>query len=308
MSKYKIILNPAAGRGTVRSKVSTIEQALRDFGLEFDISYTKEPGHAIEMAKQAAQSSAEVVVAAGGDGTANEVINGLMQAKREGTEIPSMGVICIGRGNDFAFSMGIPTELDESLRVLAEDHRKNIDVGHVIGGDYPNGRYFGNCIGVGFDAEVGFVAARLRPLSGFLNYIIAAILTDFVYFKAPRVRLEYDSEVKEMTSLMVSIMNGIRLGGGFYMTPDAIIDDGLFDICLAHDPNRLRVLTLLPHFMKGTQASQPEIEIFRAAKVTLTALEGKLPAHVDGETLCVAGDRVEVDLLPGELEFICQKK
>lgn len=304
MKKYSIIVNPAAGRGATVKSLPQIEAFLKDNQVNYQVSMTEWPGHAAELAAKAAQDGASVVVSVGGDGTANEVINGLMQVKDEVKKMPAMAVVAIGRGNDFAFSMGIPMALEENLQALYEDHRQAIDIGHVVL-DGDNGRYFGNCIGIGFDAEVGFVAVKLKPLSGFINYIVAAILTNFIYFKAPQINLEYDGNQREMTSLMVSIMNGIRLGGGFYMTPESVNDDGLFDICIASNPNRMRVLALMPHFMKGSQASQPEVEIVKASRVAVKALSGTLPAHVDGETLCTAGNHVEVELLPKQIELVC---
>jgi len=306
MPKHYIILNPIAGRGASFSALEQIERKLTGYGLEVEIVQTSKMGQAVELAYQASKQSVDVVIAAGGDGTSNEVINGLMRAKREGIDIPAMGVIAIGRGNDFAYSMDVPTELEENLQVLANGYRHRIDIGHVVV-DNGDGRYFGNCIGVGFDAEVGFVAVKLSPLSGFLNYIIAAILTDFIYFKAPRINLYYGDEKREMHSLMVSVMNGIRLGGGFYMTPESINDDGYFDLCIVANPNRFRVLTLLPHFMKGTQISQKEVEIVQSASVNIVAIEGSLPAHVDGETLCTDGRDITVELLPQQIELICRE-
>jgi len=306
MAKYKIILNPTAGRGTAKSKVPEIEKLLTGHGIDFDLEFTHSRGEAIGLAKEAAENGYEVVVAAGGDGTANEVLNGLMEAKKNGADKASMGVIAIGTGNDFAYGVNIPPGVEDGCKTLADDHRHIIDVGHVVGGDFPQGRYFGNCIGVGFDAVGGFVAAKLYPLRGFFNYLVAVILTVFYYFKAPTLEIEYDNEKITLPSLMCSIMNGTRLGGGFYMAPNALTNDGKFDLCIAEDAGRLRILTLVPYFFNGTQESQKEIRIVRGSRVNVTAVEGVLPAHVDGETLCEEGHRVEVTLLPKTLGVVCQ--
>lgn len=309
MTKAKIILNPQAGHGTALNSLPKIEAALGGNGLTYDIVRTERPLHAIELAKEAVKEGVDLVISAGGDGTANEVLNGLMQSKEEGEgKIPAMGVICVGRGNDFAYSMGIPEDLDENLAVLVAGHKKYIDVGYVEGGDFPDGRFFGNCIGIGFDAQAGFVAVKLKPLSGLLNYLVAAILTDFFYYKAPKVLLAYDGTEMEMKTLMVSIMNGTRLGGGFYMTPNSKPDDGVFDICIADAPGPLRVLGLIPHFLNGTQEGEEEIRIVRAKEVQIKAIEGVLPAHLDGETLCEEGEAVDVKILPKQIEIICRSE
>jgi YegS/Rv2252/BmrU family lipid kinase len=306
MANYKIIFNPTAGRGTAKNKISEIEELLSAYGIEFDMEFTDKRGQAIGMAKEAAEAGYEVVVAAGGDGTVNEVLNGLMEAKKNGADKARMGVIAIGTGNDFAYGAHIPPGVEDGCKTLADNHRHIIDVGHVVGGDFPEGRYFGNCIGVGFDAVGGFVAAKLHPLRGFFNYLVAVILTVFYYFKAPTLEIEYDDEKITKPFMMCSIMNGTRLGGGFYMAPNAITNDGKFDLCIVEDAGRLRILTLVPYFFNGTQESQKEIQIVQGSRVNVTAVEGVLPAHVDGETLCEEGHRVEVTLLPKTLEVVCQ--
>jgi len=118
------------------------------------------------------------------------------------------------------------------------------------------------------------------------------------------VRVEYDGQTMELSALMVSIMNGRRMGGGFHMAPKAISDDGLFDLILAEEVSRARIFSLIPEFMKGTQARQPEIHTFRARQVTVTAIQGVLPAHADGETLCTDGQQLILELLPRQLQVI----
>ncbi len=106
---------------------------------------------------------------------------------------------------------------------------------------------------------------------------------------------------------MTSIMNGRRMGGTFLMAPQAEVDDGLLDLCIASHASRARILALIPHFMKGTQATQPEIRTARTRHVVVTAVKGTLPAHADGETLCTAGQQLEVELLPQGIEILCQE-
>ena len=316
MPKYKIIANPVAGRGAGDRAVPQVERLLSEYGLDFDVARTERPWHAAELAREAAAAGYEAVVAMGGDGTSNEVLNGLMQT-RPPTCGPSphageergrcaMGVLCIGRGNDFAYGVGIPTDLEAGCRALAQGHRRTIDVGRVVGGLYPQGRYFGNGIGIGFDAVVGFVAAKMTRLHGFPSYIIAALKTIFLYYRAPLVNIEYDGQTLTQPALMVSIMNGRRMGGGFMMAPQGKPDDGLFDLCIARQVSRARILGLIPHFMRGTQATQEPIQTGRGRRVIVTAVEGVLPAHGDGETLCTEGQRLEMELLPRQIEIICQ--
>jgi len=305
MTRYKIIVNPVSGRGSGERAVLEIEERLRDCGLDFQLARTVKPWHAAELAQRAVVDGFDVVVAVGGDGTSNEVLNGLELARQAGeARQVCMGIIGVGRGNDFAFGLGIPQGVEAGCEVLALGYRRKMDVGRVIGGQYPQGRYFGNGVGIGFDAVVGFEALKMKRLAGFPSYIVATLKTVFLYFQAPLVRIEYNEQVLEMPALLVSIMNGRRMGGGFLMAPEGVPDDGQFDLCIARQVSRARVFTLIPRFMAGTQGTQAEIMTARARHVEITALAGTLPAHADGETLCTEGEQLTLDLLPGQIEII----
>jgi diacylglycerol kinase (ATP) len=306
MPSHKIIANPTAGAGAGARAVLHLEELLAERGVPFDLVCTAEPWHAADLAHEAVEDGYDTVVSLGGDGTANEVLNGLMRARQDGAGSSALGVLSVGTGNDFAYGVDAPIGLQEGCKALAEGNRRTIDVGHVVGGLYPQGRYFGNGVGVGFDAAAGFEASRLTKLRGFLRYLVAVLRTIFFYYKAPTVRIEYDGSSLTQPSLMVSVMNGRRLGGGFLVAPEAEADDGLFDLCIAREVSRGRIFALIPHFLRGTQATQEPISTARASHVAITALKGSLPAHADGETLCTEGDRLELELLPRQLEIVCR--
>jgi len=304
MTTFFIIANPVAGRGACAKVIPQVQRILDHREAEFQLVRTAEPWHGFELARAAAQEF-DVVVALGGDGTANEVINGLISAKMEGLGSAVLGVIGAGRGNDFANTLAIPDDLNSACSLLLQNQARPIDVGRVYGGDVPDGRYFGNCLGVGFDAIATIEASKLPRMGGFFSFLLAILKTIVLYNEAPISTITFNEETVTQPSLMISIMNGKRLGGGFIMAPSAEPDDGLFDLCIAHQVNRLRVLTLLPHFLKGSQASQPEILTGKAASILITTAEGALPAQTDGEIICRNGNHLRIELLPGELDAIC---
>ncbi len=304
MTRYKIVVNPIAGRGAGDRAAPKIEALLGGYGLDFDLVRTRQPWHAADIAREAVADGYGCVVAVGGDGTSNEVLNGLMRAKHEGAGTCTMGILCVGRGNDFAFAVEIPRDLEAGCGVLAQGHTRWIDVGRVTGGLYPEGRFFGNGVGVGFDAVVGFEAVKMTWLHGFASYLVAVLKTVFLYYSAPPTSIEYGGQTITQPSLMISIMNGRRMGGGFMMAPESEIDDGLFDLCIAREVSRTRIFALIPHFLRGTQATQEPIRSGRARRVVVTALDGVLPAHADGETLCTDGQRLEFELLPRQIQVI----
>jgi YegS/Rv2252/BmrU family lipid kinase len=308
MTRYKIIVNPISGRGIGEASIPCIEQILGDAGLDFNLVRTERPWHAAELTQQSVAAGFDVIVSAAGDGTANEIVNGLMRAKDAGIGTAAMAVLTVGRGNDFAFSMGIPTELEAACQTLMRDKRRTIDIGRVTGGLYPEGRYFGNGVGIGFDAVVGFEALKMRRLHGFASYIVAALKTIFLYFKAPQVSVEYNGKSITLPALLVSIMNGRRMGGGFMMAPKGLSDDGVLDIIIAHEVSRPQIFALMVHFMQGTQATHKAIRTAQAQHITVTAVEGLLPAHADGETLCTEGTELTIELLPHQIELICDPR
>ncbi len=299
MSDYLIIVNPIAGRGAGERRAPEIARLLQEHGLAFDMVCTERPWHAAELARQGAASGYRFVVAVGGDGTSNEVLNGLMQAREEGKGEAALGVLCVGTGNDFAYGMGIPADLEEGCAALARGRTRRVDVGYARGF-----RYFGNGIGIGFDAMVGLVANRLRRLRGFLVYLVAVLRTLLFYYRAPLTRLELDDGTLEEPALMISVMNGRRMGGGFLMTPFSRPDDGFFDLCIGKKMSQLEMLSFVPRFMKGTQVGDPRVIMSRSCRVRITLREGSQVAHADGETLSTDLRELELEVIPQALSVV----
>ncbi len=307
MPRSLLVVNPTSGRGFAGRSLPLMEQELKKYKIDYELVLTERPWHAAELTEQGARDGFDTVIVASGDGTANEALNGLMRARLAGFTKTTMAQIAVGTGNDFAYGMGIPGGIDVGCKIIAGNYRRRMDVGMVKGGDYPDGRYFGNGVGIGFDAATGFVAARIRWTRGLLLYLIAAIETVFVYYKSPTVKLTYDDKTMEVSPLMLSIMNGRRMGGGFFFAPDGDPGDGKFDLCIARSASQLRIFGLIPYFMKGTQATQKEVTMAQARKVHVKALQGTLPVHCDGETVCFEGTELTIELLPQQIEFITQK-
>ena len=306
--KPKLIFNPAAGKGSAGKHLSIVQALLGERNFEYDLVLTTGTGHAQQAARQLAEEGCPLVIAAGGDGTANEVINGLMRAELNGKDRPALGVLPIGRGNDFAFGVHIPLELKAAVDVVAAGHRRWIDVGRVTGGDYPQGRYFGNGVGLGFDTVVGFEAAKIKWLHGAASYLAALVRTIFLYSKAPIYEIVMDGGAPVCQPfLMVSVMNGTRMGGSFHMAPDGNPGDGILDLCLAGQVPQIKILPLALKFISGTQKDHPAVSMVRARRVDIRAVEGTIPAHADGETICTAGQALSIDLFPAALE-VCVGK
>ncbi|HUW68769.1 MAG TPA: YegS/Rv2252/BmrU family lipid kinase [bacterium] len=308
--KLLVILNPVAGKGKAGQRQPEIERLMAERGLVFDLRLTECPGHAIEIAAAACDDGYDVIVAAGGDGTVNEVVNGMMAARlarhSASASGPALGVLSVGRGNDFCYGADLPGTLVECVDVLARDKRRPLDVGLIKGGDYPNGKHFANGIGVGFDTIVGLEAAKLRHVHGFLAYVIGALRTFVMYPEAPEIRISWEDTVVEQASHQISIMNGKRMGGTFFMAPDAENHDGRLELCMAGRMNRREMLALMARYTKGTQAGHPRIRTGGSSRFMIEAPNGGLIVHADGETICTDGHSLEVACLPGALSIVCE--
>lgn len=298
MSPIKVILNPVAGRGYGAKVESEIRERLTAQRLDFDLVRTERRGHAIEMAEQAATDGFDPVVAVGGDGTTNEVVNGLMAAALNG-QAGTLGIVPVGSGSDFAHAAGVPASLEEACSRLARGRSRLVDIGRVTVDDQ-SPRYFDNAVGIGFDGQVTLEAMKFKRLRGMALYLPVVLKTVFVSLRVPRVRVEYDDNVLELPALMVVVANGPREGGGFYIAPEAQPDDGIFDLCMVREVSKMGMLGLIPHFMKGTHVGRKPVTMAQARNVVITS-PGNLVAHTDGEMLCTEGHRIECEILPQRL-------
>lgn len=309
-----IILNPIADNGNANKKMPLIKDFFSKKEVDFKIITTKGVGHAISIASSFSPDPDQVIVAAGGDGTSNEVINGLMVNKILNTSASSLqnssnfGVLPIGRGNDFAYGAGIPADFTESMNLLLEGDLYPIDIGFVIGGDYPQGRYFGNGVGIGFDTIVGLEAAKMKYLHGTASYIVAALKTLIMNPKAPTIEISYHGKKRTITPALTSIMNGKRMGGSFFMAPEGDMNDGLFNLTITEQVSRTSELKAMLLYMKGEQRKHQDTMMDSADRILLEAISGGMTVHADGETICIDGKALEIKIVPSALHLISVRK
>jgi diacylglycerol kinase (ATP) len=303
MSPIKVILCPVAGRGYGDRVEPELRRLLTAEGLDFDLVRTERPYHAAELAEGAANDGFDTVVAAGGDGTFNEVVNGLMAAQEKTGTTATMGVIPVGSGSDFANTVGVSPDLQEACRQLAQGQVRKVDVGRVSLPGRPS-RYFDNTVNVGFGGVVTIEALKIKRLRGIALYLPAVLKAVFLYYHAPLVTITYDEWEMTLPAVMVSVANGQREGGGFYVAPQAQPDDGLFDLCVVHELSRARMLALIPHFMKGTHTDREPVTMARAHRITISSTDN-LVAHMDGEVLCTDAHHIAFEIFSRRLPVRC---
>lgn len=287
-----IIFNPRSGGGS-RIGRDGLVRALEDAGLEHDLVAPDGALVAEEVARAAARKG-RTVVAAGGDGTIHVVANGVLAA---GPEVPAMGVLPLGSGNDFARALGrVGRGLASAVRALVDPRVIAIDVGRVNGGEW-----FVNGIGVGFDAEV---VHRLRGSpAGPLGYF-PTIARTILSYRPQRYRVSWATGELDASGLMLAAMNGQSEGGGFRLTPDARLDDGLLDVCWVDPIGLLQFVRYVLRVRRGTHSGLPMVTSFRADGLRVEC-EGPLSYHLDGEYReQVGGESLEIELVPKRLRMI----
>jgi YegS/Rv2252/BmrU family lipid kinase len=306
--RYKIIVNPLAGRGFAGRSIPKIEALLAAQGLDFDLVTTRQAGEAIELARQAVLDGYGTVVAAGGDGTYQEVINGMLSADHAADDgvVGNLGVLSLGSGCDFAWAVDAPTALDEACARLARQETKVVDVGRLtVDGET---RYFDNTVGIGFEGTVTLEVRKIKYLRGIALYLPAVLKSIFVTMQPARSVIEFErnGETRRLEGayLLVSVCNGSRAGGAFMIAPQAEPDDGLFDVCFVEDVPRTRMLALVPHFIKGTHVEQPDVAMIRTRRISIVS-QDDLSGHADGELVCTQARHVECEVVPKKVRVVC---
>ena len=315
-----VLFNPAARGGRNRALRPLLARRLAEAGVDAEIWETAAPGDAERMARAIGESGGLVVVA-GGDGTVHEAANGLV-----GTD-GALGVLPLGTGNDYAHALGMADDLAEAARQLAAARPRPADVGRVRWTDATgeaHARVFANGLGAGFDARVAALAAETKWLGGQAAYL-AAVLRVLWAWRRPALRARVRAVVAEGAAsggaggraledgpsaldvdgslFLCEVGNGHSAGGGFLLTPNAVVDDGLLDVChVRHLPTR-RALRLLPQTFSGAHVAAPEVTMARVTALAL-AVEPAVGLHADGEILTTDAVAIEVEVIPGALTVV----
>lgn len=292
--KLTFIANPYAGRGRTEKLFAAFRARAEAMGKELAFRWTSAPGHAVEIAREAARRC-DVVCVVGGDGTVHEVVNGLMPDPVPIVVIPS------GSGNDFARLVGCPGTPEELFRVVEDGIGARLDVIDC------GVRYCANSCGLGFEALVTKQSRSIRRLKGLPLYLLAVAKALF-YYECPSMKLTLSGgEVIEGERLLVSVGNGVSAGGGFFLTPDARPDDGLIDVCVVDKMSRSRMLGILPLALKGRHTEKREVEMYRVASLAVES-ERPLHLHIDGEYIGADNRSLSFSILERRLPVLCMKE
>ena len=302
-----VIFNPCAAKGKAKKAKRPISSYFEKHGFTCVFHETTCRGHASQLASQAVRQGEPIVIAAGGDGTINEVVDGLLREQKElkltAQQLPRLGIIPVGRGNDFAWMMHIPHDICKACALIVSNKSRFVDAGISYGGDFPDGRYFINGEGMGFEPLVTFIGSSFKHLSGTLSYLFAFLRIMGHYPRPCTIKMGVDDkESFEVLTQQVSICNGRRMGSAFIMGPNAQVDDGFFDLVYANKPVLpSKLVSTALRFLKGTQLELDDFTQIRCTKVNLVSLDNPMPVHVDGEKISLGCLEFHCELLPAAL-------
>ncbi len=287
-----VIVNPAAGAGKTGKTWPRILELFRAAGLRFEHALTEAPGHAVELAKAAVGRGYRTVISVGGDGTINEVVNGLHQSG--GLAATALGIISTGTGGDYGRTLGLPRHFRDAVARLREPQKRVVDVGVVFQGESGEPRLFANFAGMGFDAEIVRRTTQQYKALGALGSYLAGLLATLVTYKNRTIVLKLDGEETERRVCTVIMNNGRYGGGGMKTAPEADISDGLLDVLVIGDVSKPDLLKSLPRIYSGTHLTHPKVDLYRVREIEVRSLDGAVPLQADGELLGTSPARFTV--------------
>lgn len=268
---YYFIFNPAAGAGRSKKALHAAEEYCKQKGVEYELSYSEYPGHAVELAEQAVGKGYEGIISIGGDGTILEIAEALRNTNEK------LGIIPAGTGNDFKIAVGIPQETEKALDVIFEGKTKRIDIGLLN-----DKKCFLNIAGTGFDVDVVKNMNKVRRfITGSAAYYLGIVMSLFGY-KNAQLELTIDGKVLKRTVLLIAAAKGQCYGGGLFVNPKADLTNGKLTFVIINKVKKHRILLELPKLQKAHPEQIKELEQFFCNEITIKS-DRELTFNVDGD-------------------------
>jgi len=286
VEKPVVIVNPRSGGGLSEKRWASVVAPITDGLGAFDTRFTESPGHARTIALEEATAGRQLVVALGGDGTISEVADGLVTAGGRA----ELGIIPRGTGGDFRRSLGIENHLFEAAEHVRKTKARKVDMGRVSFVTHdgtPSSRHFINVTSLGFSSTVAKRANDTSKRLGGRVSFLSAVVRSLVDYDNAEVMVSVDGgEARRMTVLLAAVGNGRFFGGGMKICPEAILDDGHFDLVTVGYLGRLEVLAKIHRIYSGNHLSMKEVQSVRCRQLHVTAADpkGEIPVEIDGET------------------------
>ncbi|MFZ3065775.1 MAG: diacylglycerol kinase family protein, partial [Nitrospirota bacterium] len=276
-SKMLIIANPAAGANRASKIIPLVEEILRKKGIDYVLEITRCKGDEIDIARKGIKNGFNMIAALGGDGTVNQVVNGIM-----GSGV-TLGIIPAGTGSDLVKTLNIPVKIEDSVSVLLNGRERLLDIGEIKGKAWRESRYFINIAGIGIDAvtvkELEYAKTIFKGKPAYFYALFRALKK----YRGLTLKIKMKDINISVLAYLTAIANGRFFGGGFKITPDADTGDGLFDICIVEKVGIIKTLLNLAKVIKGTHTKIREVRMFRSDKVIISS-DCLMPVEIDGES------------------------
>ena len=288
--KYRFIVNTSAGRGRSKSLISYINDYCESKNIKFDIKITEYPNHASKIAEESVNEGIENVISVGGDGTSHEIANALVNTDTV------MGILATGSGNDFPKSINIPLNIQDSMDTITKNIVREVDVGVY------KDRYFINGMGFGMDGAVSHRFSHYRFIRGQLGYIWGAVL-EAVLFSGFKAEISLPDWTYRGKVLLAGASNGAYHGGKFQLAPSAVIDDGMLEVYIIKNMNRLTRLYRIPKVLNGSHQHLNEVYIKKSPLMNII-IEYPVKAHMDGEPIIMNPGYHTINIMSKALKVI----
>ncbi len=287
--KIRFIINPKSGIGRQKKIETLILSHVDETMFESEICYTQAKAHATILAQDAVRMNYAAAVAVGGDGTINEVAQGLLHSNT------AMGIIPAGSGNGLARFLKISIRTKKALNIINRFHIKTIDTGLI------NGHTFVSIAGLGYDAHVAELFAKSIN-RGFWAYA-RICFTEYIKFNPRRFKISADGKTLKRNAFMVSFANSDQFGFNARISPRAIIDDGFIDLCIVRKPRIYYAAFVIPFIFMGLIDKTPFVRVIRAKDIRVVQLRNNA-AHIDGDDIRL-GKKISVQVVPQSLRVVC---
>lgn len=278
------IINPTAGAGKTVKQWPIISEYLKQSGIKVDSKFTGSPGHAIELASIACKNGFKMIISVGGDGTINEIVNGIYNA--DGLKDVMLGIISTGTGADYIRTVGIPRSYIEACNKISKPSIRKVDLGMVemMSNGNKTERLFVNFAGLGFDAEIVKATTQKYKAFGKVSAYLLGLFSTLISYQNKDVDIIIGDSTEKKKVCTVIMGNGKYGGGGMYTTPKALIDDNLLDILIIGDLMKMDLIRSLPTIYKGTHLNHPKVSLKKANEVTIEP-EIKMSIQADGDII-----------------------
>ena len=304
IGEWQVIVNPNAGRKKGQKDWHIISDLLTQFGISFNHFFTEAKHHAIQLAFDIINKGHRKILVVGGDGTMNEVVNGAFLQQKILTPDLILGMITVGTGNDWGRMFNIPMDYESAIKVIKNENTFLQDTGVIkfFSGTDVKERYFINMAGLGFDAIVTKRSNRQKEKGHSSKMLYFwTLLRSLLSYKHTNTSIEIDGKKIKNDTFTISLGIGKYSGGGMMQTPEAIADDGLFELTLVKNMRKGEIIRSLKRLYNGTILDHPKVEGYTGKKIKIDS-DPLIHVEVDGESL--GHSPIEFDILPRSINIV----